>query len=392
MKGYLRADGRKGIRNHVAVIYTVKCAEHVAKKIAEGVDGAQFFGYNSCYPDPYGFRMLCEMGKHPNVYSTIIVSLGCESTPVQKLIDEIKANGKECELVLIQKDGGTQKCIEKGISIASRMVEDANKLEPVDLEYKDLIIGLECGGSDATSGLSANPVTGKASDILIEHGGTAILSEIPELLGTEAYLLSKARNEEVKLKIVDGMARAKDLANKLKTFSVSSGNEHSGLTTIEEKSLGAMCKAGSKEIFDVIKTAERPTNCGLYILDKVGSTEGNQLTIYEENDNDGFTALIAAGCQIIIFTTGCGSVVGSVVTPVIKVGGNPQKIAIMGDDFDLDASHVTTGEESVDVAGSRLFDVITNVASGSKTRAEELGHEEFEVLRKFTRACDVKYT
>lgn len=391
MKGYKRADGRIGIRNHVEVIYTVKCAEHVAKKIAQKVDGVQVFGYNSCYPDPYGFRMLSKMGKHPNVYSTIVVRLGCESTPVDKLVEEIRESGKECELLVIQKDGGTLKTIEKGVEIAKKMIEKAKNVPTVDIDYSDLIIGLECGGSDATSGLAANPVTGIASDLLVEHNGTVILTEIPELLGTEPYLLSKAKNEEVKNKILDGMNRARDLANKLKTFAVSSGNEASGLTTIEEKSLGAMCKAGSKEIVDVIKTAEIPKKPGLYILDKVGTTDTNQLTIYEESDNDGFTTLLASGCQIIIFTTGCGNVVGNVITPVIKVTGNPKKIEIMGDDFDVDASKVILGEEKVECAGKRLFDYITEVASGKKTKAEILGHEEYDVLRKFTRACDVKY-
>lgn len=391
MKGYVRADGRKGIRNHVVVIYTVKCAEHVAKKIAGKVSNTQAFGYNSCYPDPYAFRMLCEMGKHPNVYSAIIVSLGCESTAVNKIVEEIRKNGKRCDLIVIQEDGGTKKSIEKGVKIARKMVEDSKKVESVDINYSDLIVGLECGGSDATSGLAANPATGKASDILIENGGTVILTEIPELLGTESYLLSKSRNEDVKLKILDGMKRAKELSNKLKTFAVSSGNEKSGLTTIEEKSLGALCKAGSKEIQDVLKTAERPSGCGLYLLDKVGSTEGNQLTIYEESDNDGFTTLLASGCQIIIFTTGCGNVVGNVIVPIIKVIGNPKKAEIMKDDFDLDVSGIISGEETIEVAGERIFKMVTKVASGKRTKAENLKHEEYDILRKFTRAFDVKY-
>ncbi len=391
MIGYKRNDGRVGIRNHVAIIYTVKCAEHVAKKISEKVEGTQVFGYDSCYPDPYGYRVIAEMAKHPNVASVIFVKLGCESSPVNNWISEVKSVGKSVELVEIQVDGGTTKSIEKGVEIARKYVEEAKNVEKVKIDYKDLIIGIECGGSDATSGLAANPATGNAMDKLIGSGGICIFSELPELLGTDNYLLQNAENDEVKEQIKNGLKRAKDLGNKLKTFAVSAGNEASGLTTIEEKSLGALCKAGSTNIKGVIKTAEVPKECGLYLQDKVGTIESNQLTVYEESDNDGFAPLIASGAHIIIFTTGCGNVVGSVVAPVIKVCGNPKKVEIMGDDFDIDASKIIQGEETVDEVGQRLFELINDIATDKKTKAELLGHEEYHILRKFVRACDVEY-
>lgn len=391
MIGYQREDGSVGIRNYVAVIYTVKCAEHVARKIAEGMKGVQVFGYDSCYPDPYGFRMIAEMAKHPNIAAVLFVKLGCESSPTERWVLEVEETGRPVELLTIQKDGGTIKTISKGKALVNEFLEHAEKVQKVDIGYEDLIIGVECGGSDATSGLAANPAAGSAMDRFIALGGRCIFSELPELLGTDRYLLKQAKNEEVREKIRDGLQRARMLGNKLKTFAVSAGNEASGLTTIEEKSLGALCKAGSSMIQDVIKPGEVPKEKGLYLQDKVGSVDGNQLTVYEESDNDGFTALISSGAHMILFTTGCGSVAGSVVTPVIKVCGNPQTTSVMGDDFDLDASGVILGEESVEEAGGRLLKIITDTASEIPTRAEALGHEEYHVLRKFARACDVRY-
>lgn len=391
MIGYKRKDGRIGIRNHVAVIYTVKCAEHVAKKISENVDGTQVFGYDSCYPDPYGYRIVAEMAKHPNVASVLFVKLGCESSPVENWIKEVASVGKAVELLEIQKDGGTLKTIQKGIEIAKKFVEEAKNVETTEIDYKDLIIGVECGGSDATSGLSANPATGNAMDKHIQNGGICIFSELPELLGTDNYLLRQAKDDKVKEAIKDGLKRAEKLGNKLKTFAVSAGNEASGLTTIEEKSLGALCKAGSSKIKGVIKAAEIPKECGLYLQDKVGTVDSNQLTVYEESDNDGFAPLIASGAHIIIFTTGCGNVVGSVVAPVIKVCGNPKKIKIMGDDFDINASKIIEGTETIQEVGEKIFELIKDIATDKKTKAELLGHEEYHILRKYVRACDVKY-
>lgn len=391
MKGYVRKDGRVGIRNHVAVIHTVKCAEHVARKISDQIEGAQHFGYDSCYADPYGYRVVTELANHPNVASVLLVKLGCESLPVDKMIEEIKATGKEVELLIIQRDGGTLKTIEKGVKIVKNLVEKAKDTPTREIGLKDLIIGLECGASDATSGLSANPTSGYLSDKVIDAGGIVILSELPELLGTDSYLLQKASTPEVREQLKDSLERAHQLGINMQTFSISVGNEHSGLTTIEEKSLGALSKAGNREITGIIKSAERPTKSGLYILDKVGDVNSNQLTIYEESDMDGFATLIACGAHFIIFTTGCGSVAGSVVAPVVKVCGNPKTCKINTDDFDVDASGIILGTETVTDTGEKLVHLIEELCNGTLTKAEELGHEEFDIPRKFMRACDVKY-
>lgn len=389
MKGYLRKDGRIGIRNHVAVIYTVECAHHVADKIAESVPGAESFGFSGCYQDPYAFRMLVELAKHPNVAGALIIGLGCESTDKERLAAEITTSGKRAELLRIQETGGTLATIELGRQIAAELIREAESAETVDIGYQDLIIGIECGGSDSTSGLSANPATGWAVDRLVEAGASVIFSELPELLGCETYLRGRSGTPEVAAMLENGLVRARELGNRLKTFSVSVGNEDGGLTTIEEKSLGALCKAGTKPISGILKPAGRPNGPGLFLLDKVGHLDTEQLTLYEENDNDGLITLIASGAHILLFTTGRGSVVGSVIAPVVKICGNPYTCRRMGDDIDIDAGGIIEAVKTVEEVGAALFELIGRVAEGVLTKAEQLGHKEYSIPYKPGRACDI---
>lgn len=389
MRGYKRANGKIGIRNHVLVMYTAQCSHHVAQMITRSVPGTELVGFSGCYHDPYGYKMLAELGKHPNVAAVLVVRIGCESFNVQALVEEISSAQKPVQLISIQESNGTTASINKGVEIAKKMVEDAQKAEMVDISIKDLIIGVECGGSDATSGISANPVAGWAVDRVIEQGGTVIFSELPELLGCREYLNERAVNDTVREQINDGLYRAQELGNLLKTFAVSVGNEDGGLTTIEEKSLGALCKAGTKPIDGVIKTGMKPPGPGLYLLDKVGTVDTNQLSIYEISDNDGIITLIASGAHLVIFTTGRGNVIGSVVTPVIKVCGNPDTCRNMGDDMDIHAGSIIEGESSVAEVGQTLLERIYEVAGGAQSRAEALGHKEYEIPFKPARACDV---
>lgn len=389
IKGYKRADGRVGIRNHVEIIYTVECAHHVAQTVAQQIPGAQVFGFTGCYEDAYAFRMLVELGKHPNVAGVVVIGLGCESTNVEELVHQIRQSGNRVEMINIQMTGGTLASIELGKQYAQEMVKEAEQEQTVALQASDLIIGVECGGSDATSGIAANPATGWAVDRFIEQGGRAIFSELPELLGCNDYLLERTRDDEVRQRLLDGLQRAQDMGNKLNIFAVSEGNEQGGLTTIEEKSLGALTKAGTKPISGILKTAERPVTPGLYLLDKVGMLDTNRLTLYEENDNDGLVTLIASGAHMILFTTGRGSVVGSVVAPVIKICGNPQTCLRMGGNFDIQAGSIIQGEEQIEDVGQRILDQLFEVAVGENTRAERLGHQEYHIPYKPGRACDV---
>ncbi len=391
MRGYLRPDGRVGIRNHVAVIYTVKCAEHVARRIREAVPGTQVFGYDSCYPDPYGYRVVAELAKHPNVAAVLFVSLGCESSPVQSWLEEVRETGRTAELLVIQRTGGTADAIRQGICTARALTAAAAETPTREMGVEELVIGVECGGSDATSGLAANPAVGRAVDLAADAGAACIFSELPELLGTDRYLLDRGETEAVREKLRDGLRRAKTLSNRLHTFAISAGNEASGLTTIEEKSLGALCKSGTRPIRDVLKPAQRPRQGGVYLLDKVGATDSSQLTLYEESDFDGFAALIASGAHLVVFTTGCGSVAGSVVVPVLKVCGNPRRTAAMAEDFDIDAGGIILARDTVPEVGERIFRRILETCGGAPTCAERLGHEEYHLLPKFARACDVSY-
>jgi altronate dehydratase large subunit len=390
MKGYRRADGSIGIRNHVAVMYTVECAHHVADVIARRVPGAEVFGFTGCYADPYAFRMLVELGRHPNVAGVLIVRHGCECTNADELRDRIANGGKRVELIDIQEDGGTLSSVEQGVKLVVDMVHEAERLPLVNISIEELIIGVECGGSDATSGLSANPSTGWAVDRLVERGATVIFSELPELLGCNDYLLERTPDEHVRTQLLDGLKRARKHGQLVGAFAISIGNHDGGLSTIEEKSLGALCKAGSKPITGVLKTAQRPERPGLYVLDKVGILETNRLDYYEENDNDGLVTLIASGAHLIVFTTGRGSVVGSVVSPVIKVCGNPATVRRMKDNFDVDAGGIMEGTESVEQVGTKVLDFIMKAAGGQLTQAELLGHKEYSIPYKPGRACDVE--
>lgn len=390
MKGYIRPDGRIGIRNHIAVIYTVECARHVADSIARKAEDAHLFGFPGCFEDRYGSRMLRELATHPNVAGAVVVRLGCESTNVNALVAAIAESGRPVELIAIQEAGGTLASIERGVEAVRRIGRHIAAAKPVAIDWSDLTVGVECGGSDATSGLAANPATGWAVDRIIERGAAVIFSELPELLGCQHYLSTRVADEATRQLLHEGLRRARRLGQRLNAFAISGGNVEGGLTTIEEKSLGALCKAGTKPIRALLKTAEKPSaGAGLYLLDKVGLVEDALVTHYEENDSDGLVALLASGAQLLLFTTGRGSVVGSVVAPVIKICGNPLTSRRMRDNIDLDAGGIIAGTRSVAESGAELVERIRRVADGEPTKAETLGHREYYIPYKPSRACDL---
>lgn len=388
--GFLRPDGRVGIRNHIAVVYTVECAHHVAERIARRVQGAQLLGFAGCYSDPYAVRMITELGAHPNVAAVLLVRLGCESTDVDALAQAIARRGQRVEVVSIQAAGGSLRAIERGVEIVEgfRGALDTGSRR-VALAWPDLTVGVECGGSDATSGLAANPATGFAVDRIVDAGATAIFSELPELLGCDEILAQRAMDAVVRDAVRDGLERAEALGRRLEAFAISAGNHEGGLTTIEEKSLGALAKAGSRPLRGVLRTAERSGGPGLYLLDKVGDVDGTVVSHYEENDNDGLVTLLAAGAQLLLFTTGRGSVVGSALAPVVKICGNPRTSRHMADNVDVDAGPIVEGTATIPEIGERVFALAGAVAAGQATKAEILGHEEYWLPYKPGRACDL---
>jgi altronate dehydratase large subunit len=272
----------------------------------------------------------------------------------------------------MQELGGTIKATEKGVRIAQKMVQDALQMERQPNDVSTLIVGLKCGGSDLTSGLAANPAVGIASDLIIKRGGTVFMGETPEIMGAEHLLAKRAADEKVANRIYEIIdwweQRAKNEG--VRFHLITSGNIEGGLTTIEEKSLGAVYKAGSSVIQGVLDYAERPEGKGLYIM----NTTGDDL-----NSN---TGMLAGGAHMILFTTGRGSPVGTPLAPVIKITGNPRTYETMKDNMDINAGMIIEGEETIEDVGHRIFNEILNVASGKKTKAEVLGHNEFAIFRE----------
>ncbi len=398
--GYLRPDGRVGTRNDIAVISTVNCSASTARYISDhfrnddwrrdypnvddvfaithkGGCGLPFEG-----PDHQILeRVLAGFANHPNVAAYVIVGLGCEGAYASHLVEsqdlvviggakEKGANGKARPRVLnIQDEGGITKTVETAVKAVHQLLPEANAWKRTEQPASKLRVALECGGSDGNSGVTANPALGVAADLIIAQGGTAILGETTEIYGAEHLLTRRAVSREVGEKLV----------NRLKWWewytgvfgaeinnNPSPGNKAGGLTTIYEKSLGALAKGGSTPLVDVVEYAARVDTPGLVFMDTPGY------------DPPCTTGLVASGANILIFTTGRGSVLGLKPTPCIKVATNTPMYQRMIDDMDLDAGTVLDGEP-VAAVGRRLFELILDVAGGKKTKSERhgVGEEEF---------------
>lgn len=375
--GYKRHDGTVGIRNHLLVVPTVVCANHVAIKISNQLRKSVVI------PHQHGcgqlgvdleqtFRTLAGYGKNPNVAAVLVVGLGCEAVCPHNLCKEIAKTNKLVEVVIIQEEGGTLRAIEKGVKIGKEMAIAVSRVGRELCDISELVVGLECGGSDTTSGLAANPAVGAASDKLVKEGATVILSETTELIGAEHLLAKRAPNKEAKriFEIVNRMEkRAMEMGIDMRGANPSPGNIKGGITTIEEKSLGAIHKAGHTPISGVLEYGEKPSSKGLYIMDTPG------------HDVESITGMVAGGAQIVIFTTGVGTPVGAPIVPVAKVTGNPRTYDSIKDNIDIDVSAIIEGKESIELAGDRLFKYVLEVIRGRKTKSEVLGHWEFAINR-----------
>jgi altronate dehydratase large subunit len=318
-------------------------------------------------------RNMTGFVNHPNVYGVVLVGNGCELITPEVIMDEVSKQGTpvKIEAVSVQTAGGTPGCLQKGKELAKKLMAEAAGLEREPCDVSDLMVGLECGGSDAFSGLTANPSVGVAADLLVNEGGTAIFTETTEMLGTEQVLARRAADPNVAQDIYHIIEAAED---KAKTAGVdirgtqpSPGNIEGGLTSIEEKSLGCIRKGGTTTIQEVVKFAQMPSRRGLIIMD--GTAADVQSNI----------ALAAAGCQIIIFTTGRGTPVGTPTVPVIKVSSNTVTYSKMPDNIDVNAGVIIDGEGTLQSVGEQIFNEIVGVASGKLTKAETLGHREFDI-------------
>ncbi len=383
-RGYRRSDGTVGVRNHVLIMPTVGCASETCRIISGLVDGTvSFVNQNGC-GEVEGNRKLTQevltgFATNPDVYGTLLVGLGCELNSADDMVELISAKtNKPLHRLVIQEEGGTVHTICRGVKIAQQLVSDASACHREDVVISELVLGIECGGSDATSGLGANPVIGYVSDRLVDLGGTAIFSETPEIIGAEHILANRCKSRDMGKKMLGFCAKLEadlKLANEdLRSGQPSPGNKAGGISTLEEKSLGCIYKGGARPISEVVDCAHKPSQKGLIFMD----TPGYDLL--------SVTAKVAAGCQLIVFTTGLGNPIGNPVAPVLKVTANRETFSRMQDNMDMDLSPVVQGEKTIEEIGSQVLDEIVQIANGKKTKAEIHGFGYSEVLMR--RVCD----
>jgi len=369
--GYERIDGSVGTRNYVGVLSTVICGNEVAQNISSQVAGTTaFLHHQGCCQTPVDINRVNEaligLGKNPNLASVLLVSLGCESTNIDQVAEAIAETGKRVEKVLIQDVGGAARAAAQGILLAQSMVATASEQKRQPFPLSELVLGLKCGSSDTTSGLSANPVVGILSDLIVRAGGTSILGEVTEFIGAEHLLAKHAKDEETGRKIlalVERMEqRAMAMGFDIRGGQPTGGNIKGGLTTIEEKSLGAIAKAGVSPIQAVYEYGVKPDVKGLVVMDSPG------------REPEILTGLAAAGATMIAFTTGRGAPQGFPFVPVIKLTGNERTWTKLQDHMDFNVSSVMDGLETLEEAGERLLADLIVFASGKRTKAEISGY------------------
>jgi altronate dehydratase large subunit len=371
--GYRRPDGRVGTRNYVGVLSTVVCANEVARNIAKQVKGAVAFSHQQgCCQTPPDLervtRALGGLGRNPNLAAVLLVSLGCEGTDVARVKKSIEECGKPIQVLTIQEEGGAANTSARGILAAQPMAVAASRIPRVECPSSDLIVGLKCGSSDTTSGLAANPAVGVAVERLVAEGGTAILGEVTEVIGAEHLLAKQCKNEAVArdlLRLVDRMEqRVKAMGVDMRGGQPTPGNIKGGLTTIEEKSLGAVAKIGATILQAVYEYGQAPQVKGLVFMDSPG------------REPELLTGMATAGANLIVFTTGRGAPQGFPFVPVVKVTGNEVTWSRLQDHMDLSVHGVMDGDESLKQAGNRIYEKLIETASGVETKAEVSGYVE----------------
>ena len=377
--GYRRPDGRVGVRNHIAIIPSVVCAGKAAEMIARQIEGAVAMrhplGCGQVGADlDITAKTLIAMGTHPNVAAVVVVGLGCERFKPTELYEGIKATGKPVSIVVIQEEGDTLKAIEKGVRMGKQFASEYLQQPRVECDISELIVALKCGGTDATSGLAANPTLGCMSDQIVDAGGSVILSELNELLGTEDMLAKRAVDKRVADRIYEVIYK---LEERLRVASgderyagrgalISPGNYDGGVSSIVEKALGGVHKSGNRPIVDVLDYAQAPQlgKRGVFLLDS------------PSHDGEVVTGMIGAGAQIVTFTTGRGTPVGHPLAPVIKITGNDFTFEKMKENIDFNAGDVISKGVTLEQKGKELLEFVLEVANGKRTKAELLGHDE----------------
>ena len=378
--GYKRPDGRVGVRNKVLILPASVCASDTTRIVSSQVVGSVTFNnQNGCSQvasdQQLTMDVMAGFAANPNVYGTVVISLGCENCQMDLVVKAIaERTNKPLKQVIIQEAGGTLKAIDKAVRYAKEMVAEASLLQKESFPLSELIVGTECGGSDTTSGLAANPLIGRLSDLMVKEGGTSILSETTEFIGGEHLLARRAATPEVHDRIFEIVHRYEKslqlVGEEVREGNPSPGNKAGGLTTLEEKSLGCIHKGGHTPVNAVYDYAKQVTpKSGLVIMDTPG------------NDPSSVAAMVAGGAQVVVFSTGRGTPTGNPITPVIKITGNKLTFANMEDNIDVDASPLIYGTKTMEQLGDELLGLVAQVASGRQTKAESLGYIEMAIAR-----------
>jgi len=383
MTGYLRSDGRKGIRNVTVVVYLVECAHHVAREVVFPFRERQvhLLGFPGCYPNAYAHRMLRQLCTHPNVGAVLLVSLGCEGFNRKNLLEEIRATGRPASVLVIQETGGTRRTIAEGRAWIEDALETIATVPRASMNVGELVVGTVCGGSDATSGITANPAVGRAFDLLVENGARVVFEETGELIGCEQIMAARAARPDLAPELLACVDKAARYYATMGHGSFAPGNAEGGLTTLEEKSMGAYSKSGNSPISGILKPGDVPPMAGLYLLDVVPDGEV-RWGFPNISDIQEIGELIACGAHVTLFTTGRGSVVGSAISPVVKICANPETYRRLSEDMDINAGRVLEGAASLEEVGREIYDRVLRVAAGEKTASEEMGHAEFSLVYK----------
>ncbi len=377
ISGFIRPDGKIGIRNHVLVLPTVSCVNGVVNRIAREVPDAV------CAPHPHGcgrggprdldilFRMLPGLIRHPNVGGVVLIGLGCEVSSIANLHPLIQDTGKKIEVLNVQTDGGSLETARKGVLAARRLLSELQNQSRVPIAWEKIMVAMECGGSDALSGVTANAVLGAVSDWLVEKGATVIFGENTEMIGTAHVLQRRAKNEQVAGQIEQMINRAEKLTHEimgeLASLVISPGNMDGGISTIAEKSMGCIVKGGTATINQVVHYGQAPTERGLILQDGPGY------------DGDSMAGLAASGSHVMFFSTGRGTPVGFPAMPVIKVASNTGVYQAMRDDIDVNAGVLTKGYPLQDLRDEMIQQMI-RVINGEKTKAEINGMDVFTFM------------
>ena len=373
--GYARANGSVGVRNHVAVISIMDNCNPVTRAICAAVDGTiavttLFVRGQYGHDLEVAFNTLAGMGRNPNVAGVLLV--GLEEQTTEEVARRIRPSGKRIEAINLQP-GGPINAVAEGTRRAMRLVLEASRARREPCPVSSLVVGVECGGSDTTSGLTCNPTIGAMADRLVDDGGSVIISETSEFLGAEHLFAARAVDESVARAFVEAVMRlereAVSRGMDIRGTNPTQDNIRGGLTTIEEKALGAMAKAGTRPLASVLSYGEAPAGKGLHFMDAPAPAVEN------------LTAFAAAGCQLIFFGTGVGNPIGNMVAPTVKVCGNVNSLRTMADNIDFDASAILEKGSKAGSVGERLYDFAIEVASGTRTTSELLDVRETAISR-----------